>query len=355
MKANYEYFFKFNWSSNPFNLSIRPELMVGYSHQTDSLLSHIQNHHKFGLLVGPTGSGKTTLLLWLKAQLMAYEKFLPFYISKPPRKPENLILLFKLILGYNFLDNIRQKNLTFYNIQKYIFRKLRKKHLVLLIDEAHEFSIQNLEWIRTIVDSIPNFCVIMAGLPVFENKLETKLPTLWMRINTKTYLNNLTRSETESLISKRIVSVGGDDINPFNTEVIDKIFETTGGFPREIIKTCDKLVSEAAGRNILNINSSFFDEVIISQNIPKPVELRLSITGKQRKILKILNETPNLTPSNIVEKMDTGNYKSKDNAIRSINNILKRLFRDDMIQRKKMGNSFVYFLSGKAKTMLTEA
>ena len=355
MLPNYEYFSKFNWSSNPFTLSIKPELMVGYSQQTDSLLSHIQNDHKFALLIGPTGSGKTTLLLWLKAQLMAYKKFFPCYVSKPPKKPENLILLMKFIFGFNLLDKIRHKNLSFYDIQKFIFRKLRKRHLVLLIDEAHEFSISGLEWIRTIVDSIPNFCVILAGLPVFENKLETKLPTLWMRITTKAYLNSLSISETESLISKRIESVGGNGINPFNSEAINKIFELSGGFPREIIKSCDKLVCEAAKKSILTINQKFVDEVIITPNIPKSIELKVSITEKQKQILQLLNEFSNLTPSDIVEKVDTNHYKSKDNAIRSINNILKRLFKDELIQRKKMANSYVYFLSGKAKTILTDA
>jgi len=355
MLLNYEYFTKFNWSSNPFNLSIRPELMVGYSDQTNSLLTHIQNNHKFALLIGPTGSGKTTLLLWLKTQMMAYKKFFPYYVSKPPKKPENLIFLLKSIFGFDLFDKVRYKKLSFYNIPKFIFRKLRKRHLVLLIDEAHEFSLSNLEWIRTMADSIPNFCVVLAGLPIFEQKLETKLPTLWMRITTKTYLNSLSRSETESLISKRIESVGGKDINPFNSEVIDKIFETTGGFPRETIKICDKLVCEAAKKNFLNINLTFFNEVITASKIPKSVETRVSLTEKQRQILKLLNEFSSLTPSDIVEKLGTSNYKSKDNAIRSVNNILKRLFKEDLIQRKKMGNSYLYFLSGKAKTLFTEA
>ena len=311
MLPNYEYFSKFNWSSNPFTLSIKPELMVGYSQQTDSLLSHIQNDHKFALLIGPTGSGKTTLLLWLKAQLMAYKKFFPCYVSKPPKKPENLILLMKFIFGFNLLDKIRHKNLSFYDIQKFIFRKLRKRHLVLLIDEAHEFSISGLEWIRTIVDSIPNFCVILAGLPVFENKLETKLPTLWMRITTKAYLNSLSISETESLISKRIESAGGKGIIPFNSEAINKIFELSGGFPREIIKNCDKLICEAAKKNIITINQNFVDEVIIAPNIPKSVELKISITEKQKQILQLLNEFTNLTPCDIVEKVDTSHYNQK--------------------------------------------
>lgn len=355
MLTKYEYYPKFNWSSNPFTLTVSPELMVGYSQQTEFLLSHVFNLHKFALLIGPTGSGKTTLLMWLRSQLMAYKKFFPYYVPKPPRTPKNFILLMKSIFGFNLLDKLRYRNLSFFNLQKFIYGKLRNKNFVLLIDEAHEFSFSNLEWIRTIVDSIPNLCVVFAGLPAFQKKLETRLPTLWMRITTKTYLNTLSKIETESLISKRIESVGGDGFKPFTTEAISKIFEITGGFPREIIKICDKLIREASKKNISNINQTFIEENIIISPVSKSIEIEVSLTEKQKQILHILNETPNLTPSDIIKKIDINKYKSEDNAIRSINNILRRLLQNALVQRKKLANTYVYFLSGKAKTFLTEA
>jgi type II secretory pathway predicted ATPase ExeA len=355
MSPEYEYFLKFNWSSNPFTLTVLPELMVGYSQQSDSLLSHIHNSHKFALIVGPTGSGKTTLLLWVRSQLMAYKKFFPYYVSKPPRSPSNLILLMKSIFGFNLLDKFRHRNISLFDVQKFIFRKLRKRHLVLLIDEAHEFSITNLEWLRTLADSIPNVSVVLAGLPVFEKKLETQLPTLWMRITTKTYLNSLSKTEMESLIMKRIECAGGDGLNPFTSDAINKIFEITNGFPREVIKICDKLIREAAEKNISNINQTLVEECVGGFGPQPSLELKASLSEKQNQILRLLNENPNLTPSHIIEKLDLTEYKSKDNAIRSINNILKRLMLDDLIQRKKLANSYVYFLTGKAKTVFTEA
>lgn len=351
----YEYYTKFDWSSNPFTLSISPELMVGYSEQTNSLLSHVHNLHKFALVVGPTGSGKTTLLTWLRAQLMAYKKNFPYYVSKPPRSPKNLILLFKSILGYGFLDRIRYKNLTPFNVSKFILRKTKNKHFVLLIDEAHESSITNLEWIRTIVDSTPNLSVIFASLPIFEDNLTTKLSTLSMRINTKIYLNSLSKSETESLIMKRIENVGGDGLKPFTSESVERIFEITGGFPREIIKSCDKLIKKAAKKNISIINKTFVDQVLKTLEKLKPIELKIILSRKQKNILKILNETPNLTPSEIVDHLELETYKDRNNAIRSVNNILRRLLKEEFLHRKKLGNSYVYYLSGKGKTIFTEA
>jgi len=329
--------------------------MVGYSDQTNSLLSHVHNLHKFALISGPTGSGKTTLMLWLRSQLMAFKKFNPYYISKPPRSSKELVNLFKSFLGFNIIDKVRYGELSLFDLQKFVVRKLRNKQFVLLIDEAHESSVANLEWVRTIADSIPNLYVIFAGLPVFEKNAETQLPTLFMRITTKTYLNNLTKSETESLIQKRIENSGGEGLKPFASDAVERIYEVTGGFPREIIKICDQLVKIAAEKNITSINRSFIDQVIKTAEATEPVELKAPLSQKQKDILEILNKNPDLTPSQIISHFSTEEYKDRDNAVRSINNILKRLLKDELIQRKKLGNSYVYFLTGKTKTIFTEA
>ena len=73
------------------------------------------------------------------------------------------------------------------------------------------------------------------------------------------------------------------------------------------------------------------------------------------EILRIINKNPNLNPTEISELLDDKSYKNKNNAIRSINNILRRLMRDEFINRKKDGNSYIYYLSGKAKSLFAEA
>jgi hypothetical protein len=259
------------------------------------------------------------------------------------------------MFGFNFLDKIRFRNLSLFNMPKFLLSKLRKKHVILLVDEAHETSISNLEWFRTLADSVPNITIILAALPVFEKKIESKLPTLFMRFTTKTYLSSLSKPEVESLIYKRIESVGGDGIKPFTVNSINHIFKLTGGFPREIIKICDKLIKEASSKNIATINTSFVEQFIQPNVSAHPIELKTTLSRKQRQILKLLNENPNLTPSSIADHLDISSYKNKNNAIRSINNILKRLFRDDLIQRKKLGNTYVYNLSPKSKTIFSEA
>jgi general secretion pathway protein A len=354
MENKYEYFQKFGWSRNPFTLTISPDLMVGYSQQTEQLLSHVFNQHKAAMVIGPTGAGKTTILTWLNAQLKAYNGFKPYYIPKPPTTKEDLIKLFKHNLGFSLIDKLLYKNIDINNLTKYVNKKTKEK-TIFLIDEAHECSQEVLEWFRTINDLSPNLVIVFAGLNTFEKKLEAELPTLLMRVNTRVYLESLSEMETESLIQKRIDRAGGQGIKPFTHDAVKKIHEITGGFPREIIKVCDQLIKEAAYRNLTSINASLVEEVFSNKVITQATQMKFTLTPKQREILELLNKTPDLSPTEIVQNIDIKEYKTKDHAIRSINNILKRLMDEDLIKRVKVANKYVYSLSGKAKTMLAEA
>jgi Holliday junction resolvasome RuvABC ATP-dependent DNA helicase subunit len=253
------------------------------------------------------------------------------------------------------LDKVRFSDLNTTNIIKFLVRKTLKRNTVFLIDEAHECSLEVLEWLRTINDIVPNLLIVFAGLPAFEKKIETELPTLFMRVNTRVYLEFLNDVETESLIQRRIEKVGGDGIKPFTRDAITKIYEITGGFPREVVKICDELVRNAAKNNISTINASFIEKTFAGLKISEIEEIKISLTSKQNEILEILNKKPNLSPTEIVNLIDVEAYKSKSHAIRSINNILRRLMEEDLLNRKKVGSKYVYSLSGKSKTIFTEA
>jgi hypothetical protein len=177
-------------------------------------------------------------------------------------------------------------------------------------------------------------------------------------VNTKIELANLTRSETRELVKRRIEWVGGDDIKPFTSDAMERIYEKTGGFPREVIRICNDLVKKAVGNNITAIDTSFLSESV-SDYAMKPHRMSLDslniLPARQKNIIDILWKYGEMTPSEVVEKMDTDDYKSKDNAIRSINNILKRLVKEGTIIRKRRGKSYQYVLSDKIRTLMVSA
>ncbi len=355
MNFNERYVKIFNWRENPFSFKILPDLFVGYMKETERILTGIQNNDKLSLLIGPTGSGKTTLLKFL---MKNFEKDrIIFYLSKPPNDPEDWVKVFANFIGLGVFERLfsRRKDINLYNLSEWVNKKMKNSNVVMLVDESHEAGIETLEWLRTLTDQIDNLSVVITGLPVLESTLNDNLETFRRRVNTRVELASLTKSETRELIKKRIEWAGGDDIKPFTSETIERIYEKTGGFPREVIRMCNDLVQKAMENNISTIDMNFLKDSEITS--PKRVSLESvkSLPSKQRDILEILGKYGESTPKEIVEKMNLEGYKSRDNAIRSINNIVKRLVKEGMVMRKKRGKSYQYTLSDKIRTLMVDA
>jgi len=356
---------KWGWKEDPFVLKIDPKLFVGYDEQVKAALKHIENKHKIALISGNTGAGKSTFLKWLEMNYDASK----LYVSKPPENPEDFVYMFTDIFGLSFFEKLFNKKPTLYNLPNYINKKLKGEHLVFLIDEAHETNKNVLEWLRVLTDQINNVSLIIAGMPVLENKIKSELETLDQRITTRIALNSLNRIETKQLIQKRIESAGGKGIEPFTDAALEKIYERTGGFPREVLKFCDRLVNTALEKNLGVIDAKDIEEhreielpkVRVEEPVvtfmPKPPseEQIRNLPYKQRKILEILSKKDWLTPTAIVEELDMKSYKTKGHAIRSINNILRRLMLDGYVQREARGKAFMYALTPKIKTMFVQS
>ena len=360
-----ENFNKFGWKENPFILKIDPKLFVGYDEQVKAALKHIENKHKIALISGKTGSGKTTFLKWIE---MNYDTA-KLYVTKPPENAEDFIPMFTDIFGFSLLERLFKKKLTLNSLPIYINKKLKGNHLVFLVDETHETNKDVLEWLRVLTDQIDNVSLIIAGMPVLEQKIKSELETLDQRITTRIALTALSKSETKELIKKRIEASGGSGILPFTDSAIEKIYEKTGGFPREILKLCDRLVSTALEKGLDAIDAKDIEEhkeielpkvrleepVVTFMPKPPSEEQIRNLPYKQRKILELLSKKDWLTPTAIVEELDMKVYKSKGHAIRSINNILKRLMLDGYVQRESRGKAFMYALTPKVKTLFVQA
>jgi type II secretory pathway predicted ATPase ExeA len=356
-------FSKWGWSQNPFVLKIDPKLFVGYENQVNAALKHIENKHKVAVITGRTGTGKTTFLKWVEMNYDASK----LYVSKPPEKPEEFVSLFTDLFGFSFWERILRKNPNLYTLPSYINKKLKDEHLVFLLDETHETNKDVLEWLRVLADQIDNISLVMAGMPVLEEKM-SDLETLDQRITTRISLVSLDKKETKELIKKRIESVGGRGILPFTEDSIDLIYKRTGGFPREVLKLCDRLVNSALEKKLdaitlkdiekhkeIELPKVRVEEPVVTF-MPKPPseEQFRSLPLKQRNILELLSKKDWLIPTAIVEELEMRGYKSKGHAIRSVNNILRRLMLDGYVQREGRGKAFMYALTPKTKTLFVE-
>ncbi len=346
----------FGLQGNPFVFKILPDLFVGYEKEIDSLIDNVSNGCKFTLILGPTGSGKTTMMKNIINKIHGYGRV--FYVPKPPNDPEEWKKIFTEIVRPGFFRRLffrpKIKDITIYEVGEWINRRSKNKRLLLLVDECHESSRESLEWLRTLTDQVDSLSLVLAGLPVFEKKLMEELETLRRRIENRIELTNLTSPETRELIKKRVEWMGGEDVKPFTSNSVHFVYDRTNGFPREVLRVCNELVQNALEKNISTIDTDFLKE-------SKRYEKRASMESieelpyRQKHILQILSTGGDMTPSQIVRQMGPDDYTDKGNAVRSVNNILRRLLDEKMVIRERKGKAYKYRIDPKLQTMFVDA
>lgn len=348
----------FRWESNPFSFRILPDLFVGHEGEINKILNGVSNGSKYTLILGPTGSGKTTMLKYLYGMFHNQKDFdYVFYLSKPPKDPVDWIMVMEDITHrgvLSFIFSARKSGINLYNLSDEVNRKLKQKRCLMLIDECHEASLDSLEWLRAITDQIDNLYIILAGLPVFDKILKSNLETFMRRITANIELTNLTKSETRELIKKRIEHFGGNDIQPFTNNTLEFIYEQSGGFPREVLRLCDELTQKALEKRITTIDLEFLKESEVSKR-RMSLDALEHLPERQRMILDVLSQNEEMTPNEIIEEMALEEYKDKDNAVRSVNNLLRRLMKEKLVERKRIGKTYKYSITGAIKTLMVEA
>lgn len=326
-------------------------MFVGYSDQTQRILRVLEEKHKVSLIIGPTGSGKTTMLKWVTVNLPSDFDYV--YIGKPPMKPEEFVDIFNAKYRSNWLTRFLfpgvAQSKTLYDVPHFLNRKIGKKHLVVMLDEAHESPMEILEWLRVLSDQVENMSILLTGLPVFEKQL-SEIETLRKRILNKIELLSLTKEETEHLIRKRIQHVGGTG-DEFSKEVIDIIYERTGGFPRDIIRMGNEMIDVGVKYGKTTITPDLIQNGRKDEAQQQTPAMTLeSLTPMQKEVVEKLIRP--MTPGDIANSLDLAKYKSRQHAVRSVNNVLKQLMDERIVERARADKAFLYQLSPQMKNLV---
>ena len=134
-------------------------------------------------------------------------------------------------------------------------------------------------------------------------------------------------------------------------EAIDAIYERTHGFPREVLRVCNNMINEAIEKNEFVIRPR-----LVTYEVKKEKEttnVMETLTPMQRRVIELLKNP--LTPGQLADMLDLGKYKTRQHAVRSVNNVLKTLLRDNLVERTKEDKAYIYHLAPRVKTLVIKS
>ncbi len=246
----YENFFGFK--EKPFKLVPNPDyLFLSKSHE--EALAHLNyalsQGDGFVEITGEVGTGKTTLCRAFLENLD--DDTVAAYIFNPKLSPRQLIKTINDELGIKYkTDNTKD---LIDNLNNFLMRqKIRRKKVILLIDEAQNLSRNVLEQLRLLSNLETNkeklLQIILVGQPELSEVLDSyELRQLGQRITLRYHLGPLNFRETIDYIQYRISIAAQKTGLKFDRAAFRPIYRYSQGIPRLINITCDRVLLTAFG------------------------------------------------------------------------------------------------------------
>ena len=240
----YEHFFGLR--EKPFKLVPDPEyLYLSPSHaRALSLLAYaLDQGNGFVLITGEVGTGKTTLCRCFLAGLS--DEYRSAYIFNTQIESPQLLsaicheLEIEIAGGTNFQQMLNALN-------HYLMAQHQQdRTVVLLIDEAQNLSIENLEMVRLLSNLETTrhklLHIVLVGQPELADKLETyALRQLSQRISLRSRLELLSAAETRTFIEHRLQVAGNGSAHLFSAGALRLIHRYARGIPRRINIAADR-------------------------------------------------------------------------------------------------------------------
>jgi general secretion pathway protein A len=215
------------------------------------------------VVTGDVGAGKTTLIRHLMAEIP--EDVTLGLISNMQRGRGELLHWAMLSLDQEIGDD--QYVQTFRRFQDVLVERYAEgRRVVLIIDEAQNLSIAQLEELRMLsninAEKDELLQLILVGQPKLRELLNRpELEQLVQRIAADYHLGPLSLRDTRAYIGQRL-QIAGATQTIFPTRSCDLIFEATGGVPRLINILCDLCLVHGYSEEFFQIEEDLIREFL---------------------------------------------------------------------------------------------
>lgn len=224
----------------------------------------LTNRIGFVVLTGEIGTGKTTLIKQLLKQISTDVEVAVVFNTNVSSKQLLELILYEFEIEVpahgkaGCLDILNQ-----FLIEKYALGK----RTLLIVDEAHNLSMEALEEIRMLSNlqsyKDPLIQILLVGQPGLRTKLQHPLlAQLSQRIAVSYHLAPLSMKETKAYIAHRLRVAGCDNDKLFALQAVEQLFYHSGGIPRIINLLCDAALVYGYVDHLTTIDKSIIEHVV---------------------------------------------------------------------------------------------
>jgi general secretion pathway protein A len=257
----------FGLTERPFTLLPDPEFLYwtpAHKRAFSVLEYGVMTRAPITVITGEVGAGKTTLLQKL---LSVFEPDTTVGLISNATGNRGELLQWVL----NALDvpcDLDAAYVTkFQNLQNFIIEQYSlNRHVVLIIDEAQNLSIEGLEELRMLTNINSNkdelLQLILMGQPELREMITRhELRQFAQRVTASFHLPNMDLDTTANYIRHRLRHAGGSG-EEFTESAIRLIHAQSAGIPRLVNKLADFAMVYAASSDQAQIDDAIVDEVL---------------------------------------------------------------------------------------------
>ena len=250
-----------------FNLNPDPEYFY-MSREHENAYVHleyaIRESKGFAVITGEVGSGKTTLINYL-----LYKLKLDINIGLITNTNIPAPQFLKAICREFEIDvDVREKVDIMEIFQDFLLeRYAQNERVLLIIDEAQNISPEAMEEIRMLsnleAEKSHLIQIILIGQPELKYKLQRNdLKQFAQRVSTHYHINGLNKDEVNNYIRYRLKVGEAKNLNIFNEDAIELIYQNSLGIPRIINVICDTALVYGFADGIKIIDRQIIENVI---------------------------------------------------------------------------------------------
>ena len=253
----------YNLSRNPFDLTPDPTCFVPTVRHNEALAAlyyGIRRHKGVVVVTGEVGTGKTLMLRCLLQLFKESSEIAYAYLFNCRLTPHEFLHYTAADFGLR-VEERQSKGALLLDLSKYVTsRGLQGLTTVLVIDEAHNLSMELLEEVRLLSNLETNddklLQIVLVGQPELDLKLDSfELRPLKQRIALRAHLTPLDEQDTDRYIQERLTiagaPVGTDPV--FAPEAVKVIHQYSKGFPRLINTICENSLITGYARQLHTI------------------------------------------------------------------------------------------------------